>query len=89
MRVRPAYWLMLALALGGSVALRVLAARAMADDWQPAVYRYPADGMPACADLTGHVPPALRPAGRWSRAVLPEVRRWSPRGCLLREQTAV
>ena len=80
---------MLALALGSSFALRVLAARAMADDWVPAVYRYPADGMPACTDLTGQAPVALQPAGRWSRATLPEVRHRSPRGCLLREQTRV
>ncbi len=87
MRARPAYWLVLALAIGGSVALRALVARAAADDWQPAVYRYPADGLPACADLTGHAAPTLRPAGRWLRAGLPQALRWSPRGCVLREQT--
>ena len=89
MRARPAYWLMLALALGGSIGLRMLVARPGADDWQPAVYRYPADGLPACADLTGHAAPALQPAGRWARAALPQPRRWSPRGCLLRGQTPV
>ncbi len=89
MRVRAVYWLMLALALGGSVGLRWAAARRVPDDWQPAVYRYPADGMPACADLTGHAAAVLRPAGRWSRVVLPATPQRSLRGCLLREPTPV
>ncbi len=89
MGARPAYWLVLALVLGGSVGLRLLAMRSGADDWQPAVYRYPADGLPACADLTGHAVPALQPTGRWTRALLPPPRRWSPRGCLLRGLTAM
>lgn len=55
MRVRAVYWLMLALALGGSIGLRWAVVHRAPDDWQPAVYRYPADGMPACADLTDDV----------------------------------
>ncbi len=89
MHARPVLWLMLALTVGGSVMLRVLAARTVDNHWQPAVYRYPADGMPACADLTGHAPAELQPSGRWTRAALPEAQWQSPRGCLLRARTLV
>ncbi len=86
MRVRFVYWLMLALVMAGSAGLRALAWRAhSADDWKPAIYRYPADGMPACANLAGHPPSAPLEAGRWSRLRLPQARRLSPRGCVLTE----
>ncbi len=86
MRARPVYWLMLALVAGGSVGLRALASKLAAqDDWQPAVYRYPADGMPGCADLTGHVASRLPAQGRWSRMRLPDDVRRSAQGCLLAE----
>ncbi len=78
---------MLALTIAGSGVMRTLALRAYTpDDWRPAVYRYPADGMPDCADLAGRVPvrPALR--GHWSRMVLPDTPQRSPQGCLLRER---
>lgn len=91
---RPLYWLMLALAIGGSFGLRVMAVRAHAyDDWQPAVYRFRADGMPDCTDLTGHAVGVVATAGsdRWSRLALPKLAGSKPlpsllRGCLLRDQ---
>ncbi len=87
MQARPAYWLMLALAIIVSAGLRVLALRAQADNnWQPAIYRYPADGLPACADLAGHIPIAPLAAGHWSRMRLPQLQWRSPRGCVLNER---
>lgn len=86
MRARPAYWLALALVTGASLGLRALALQAQQlDDWQPAVYRYPADGMPTCADLSGPASSALRKEEQWSRILLPDARRLSPRGCMLLE----
>lgn len=88
LRARPAYWLMLVLVTTSSCGLRVLAARAHAhDDWQPAVYRFPADGIPDCADLTGHTAAAIRAPQRWARMAVPEVPRHSAQGCLLHESS--
>ncbi len=89
-RARPTYWLMLALAIGASGGLRVLASRAQASqDWQPAVYRYPADGMPDCTSFDGRAPFTALQRDRWFRMVLPDAPRRSPQGCLLREQLRV
>lgn len=86
MRARFAYWLMLALVVAGGAGLRALAWRAhLADDWKPAIYRYTADGMPACANLAGHLPGAPLEAGHWLRLGLPQSRRLSARGCVLTE----
>lgn len=85
-RARFAYWLVLVLVSCGSFGLRVLAARAHAqDDWRPAVYRFPADGMPDCTDLTGRSRLALLAPQRWSRMTLPDAPRHSPQGCVLHE----
>ena len=85
-RVRLAYWLVLIIVSCGSFGLRVLAARAHAlDDWRPAVYRFPADGMPDCADLTGRSGLAVLAPQRWSRMMLPDAPRHPPQGCVLHE----
>ena len=55
-QVRPAFWLMLLLALVGSAGMKLLAAIRAEDresDVQVAVYRYPADAMPDCERLLG------------------------------------
>ena len=53
---RPAFWLMLLLALVGCVGMRLLASMQHGDkddDVQLAIYRYPADAMPDCEKLLG------------------------------------
>ena len=85
-RARFSYWLVLVMVCCGSMGLRVLAARAhVQDDWRPAVYRFPADGIPDCADLTGRNTLALLAPQRWSRMTLPAAPRHSPQGCMLHE----
>lgn len=74
---------MLALAIGCSGGMRMLARHTKPHDWQLAVYRYSADSRPECEDFAGRPPPALRDAGRWMRIALPDTRPLSPRGCLL------
>ncbi len=83
MRVRRIYWFMLALAIGGSAGMRMLARHIQPHDWQLAVYRYSADSRPDCEDFAGRPAPALRDARRWLRIALPDARQLSPRGCLL------
>lgn len=83
-RVHPLYGLLLIAAV--SLGLRAWVAQSnVDDDWQPAVYRYPANGLPACVNMTGRAAPMEAP-GQWSRLALPVAPQRSGRGCLLRER---
>lgn len=78
-QVRPAFWILLLLALLACAAMKLLVHYAKQDanpDFQIAVYRYPADAMPDCAQLLGRtvMPLDAEESGTmWVRLQLPPV----------------
>lgn len=87
MRARLVYRLILVMVIGGSGLMRTWISRApVGEYWRPAIYRYPADGMPDCARLTGRMPVGPVPYGVWARIKLPDMPQQSPTACLLRQR---